>query len=116
MVKKSGNIYIPDSGDIVWLDFDPQKGREQSKRRPAICLSPKVYNEKSELAIFCPITSVSKGYPFEIEINTSKIKGIVLADQVKSLDYKKRKAKFIEQAPYFVLDKVKEYVCLLIDN
>lgn len=115
MVKKHGDIYIPDIGDIVWLDFDPQAGREQAKRRPAICLSPKDYNEKSELAIFCPITSVSKGYPFEVEINIEKIKGVILADQVRSLDYKERKAQFIQQAPEDILEKVKDYICLLID-
>ncbi|GAB6072090.1 endoribonuclease MazF [Venenivibrio stagnispumantis] len=115
MVKRFGEIYIPDIGDIVWLDFDPQVGREQAKRRPAICLSPKDYNEKSELAIFCPITSVSKGYPFEVEINIEKIKGVILADQVRSLDYKERKAQFIQQAPEDILEKVKDYICLLID-
>ncbi|WP_293445742.1 endoribonuclease MazF [Persephonella sp.] len=115
MVKKSGKRYIPDSGDIVWLDFDPQVGREQSKRRPALCMSPKIYNEKSGLAIFCPITSISKGYPFEVEINTEQIKGVILADQVRSLDYKERKAQFVENAPTSVLEKVKEYICLLIN-
>ena len=115
MVKKYGNEYIPDAGDIVWLDFDPQVGREQAKRRPAICISPKIYNEKSELALFCPITSVIKGYPFEVEIKTELIQGVILSDQIKSLDYKKRNAKFIESAPLDILSKVKEYICLLVD-
>ena len=98
MAKKSGKGYIPERGDIVWLDFDPQLGREQAKRRPAICLSPREYNEKSELALFCPITSKEKGYPFEVKIKGNKVEGVVLSDQIKSLDYIERNAKYIEKA------------------
>ncbi len=114
MVKKYGK-YVPDRGDIVWLDFEPQAGREQAKRRPAICLSPKEYNEKSGLALFCPITSKIKNYPFEIPININRIKGVILADQIRSLDYKARNAEFIEMASEEIIETLKETICLLIE-
>lgn len=89
-------FYVPDRGDIVWLSMDPQTGREQSGRRPALVISPREYNEKTDLAIFCPITSQVKGYPFEVNIpDNSEICGVILSDQVKSLDWKTRKAEFI---------------------
>jgi mRNA interferase MazF len=90
--------YIPSHGDIVWLEFNPQAGHEQAGRRPAIVLSKKEYNQKTGLAVFCPITSKSKGYPFEVNIDGSKIKGVVLSDHIKNLDWKARKIKFIETA------------------
>ncbi len=81
----------PDRGDLGWLSMDPQLGREQKGRRPAICLSPASYNRKSGLAVFCPITSQAKGYPFEVAVaGAGGIKGVVLADQLKSLDWGKR--------------------------
>ncbi|MDR2581358.1 MAG: endoribonuclease MazF [Fibromonadaceae bacterium] len=95
MVSKN---YVPDKGDIVWLEFDPQLGHEQKGKRPALVLSPLAYNEKIRLAIFCPITSKIKGYPFEVKISGKKVKGVVLADQIKNFDWKLRKAKFIEKA------------------
>ena len=83
--------HCPDQGDIGWLTMTPQQGREQAGRRPAICLSPRSYNRKSGLAVFCPITSKKKGYPFEVAIDAGKgISGAVLADQLKSLDWRKR--------------------------
>lgn len=90
--------YIPNRGDIVWLNFTPQSGHEQMGKRPALVLSPKEYNIKVGLAIFCPITSIEKGYPFEVKIKTKKISGVILSDQVKSLDWKTRKAEFIIKA------------------
>ncbi len=79
MVKLSA--YVPDSGDIVWLSFNPQSGHEQSGRRPALVISPLIYNEKTGLAIFCPITSKVKGYPFEIMIpDNLEINGVILSD------------------------------------
>jgi mRNA interferase MazF len=88
--------YIPNRGDIVWINFNPQAGHEQAGRRPALVLSPKDYNAKVGLAIFCPITSQKKGYPFEVEIpNGLPVNGVVLSDQVKSMDWKKRDAEFI---------------------
>ena len=87
--------YIPDSGDIVWIMFNPQAGQEQAGHRPALVLSPKAYNGKVGLALLCPITSQVKGYPFEVLITEGlEIKGAVLSDQVKSLDWKERKAEF----------------------
>ena len=89
------DLYIPSKGDVVWLDFSPQAGHEQSGNRPALCLSPKEYNEKTGLAIFCPITSQSKGYPFEVSIpDNITIHGVVLSDQLKSLDWRTRNARF----------------------
>lgn len=79
----------PDAGDIVWIDFTPQIGREQAGRRPALVLSPRLYNEKVGLMIVCPITSKSKGYPFEVVLPSGlAIIGAVLSDHVKSLDWK----------------------------
>jgi mRNA interferase MazF len=113
MVVKSN--YIPDRGDIVWLDFNPQTGREQSGRRPALTISPKAYNEKLGLAIFCPITSNIKGYPFEVKIPARlKIKGVILADHVKNLDWKIRKAKYICKLPSNNLLDVMEKLNILI--
>ena len=92
------NNYIPDRGDIVWLDFTPQTGHEQQGKRPAVVISPKAYNNKARLALFCPITKKQKGYPFEVTINTGKIKGVVLSDQLKSLEWQQRETEFIEKA------------------
>ncbi len=81
----------PDRGELGWISMDPQLGREQKGRRPAICLSPASYNRKTGLAIFCPITSQVKGYPFEVPVSSAGgIKGVVLADQIKSLDWNER--------------------------
>jgi len=89
-------IYCPNRGDLVWLDFSPGSGHEQSGKRPAFCLSPKEYNEKTGLALFCPCTSVVKGYPYEVLIQgNDKIQGVVLADQIKSYDWRTRKISFI---------------------
>jgi mRNA interferase MazF len=98
-------IYVPDRGDIVWLQFNPQSGHEQSGKRPALTLSPKAYNQKVGLAIFCPITNQEKGYPFEVKVGGSKISGVILADQVKSLDWRKREAEFIVKAPSIVINE-----------
>jgi mRNA interferase MazF len=88
--------YIPDRGDIVWIDFSPQAGHEQAGRRPALVLSPKDYNSKVGLAILCPITSKKKGYPFEVSLpKVTKISGVVLSDQAKSMDWKIRNTEFV---------------------
>jgi len=85
--------YIPDRGDAIWLDFNPQTGHEQAGRRPALVLSPQAYNGKVGLAILCPITNQTKGYPFEVVIpDGCKVTGTILADQAKSLDWKSRNA------------------------
>ena len=89
--------YIPNRGDLVWLEFTPQTGSEQAGRRPALVISPKSYNGKVGLGLFCPITSRVKGYPFEVLLpEGSAVVGVVLADQLKSLDWRARKAKLIE--------------------
>lgn len=87
--------YCPKRGDIVWLSFTPQAGHEQAGHRPALVLSPESYNRKVGLALFCPITSQVKGYPFEVRVPQGyEVSGVVLADQVKSLDWKARRATF----------------------
>ena len=92
--------YIPTRGDVVWITFNPQAGHEQAGRRPALVLSPSAYNDKVGLAILCPVTSQVKGYPFEVAIPAgSKLAGVVLADQVKSLDWRFRRAEFICKLP-----------------
>lgn len=101
------NIECPDRGDIGWLSMDPQTGREHAGRRPAICLSPAKYNRKAGLALFCPITSQVKGYPFEVLISgVRNINGVALTDQVKSLDWEKRKFEKIGKCKTDQIDRV----------
>jgi mRNA interferase MazF len=83
--------YVPDAGDIVWLQFDPQAGHEQAGHRPALVLSPASYNGRTGLMLCCPMTTQIKGYPFEVAVSGDK-PSAVLADQVKSLDWKVRRA------------------------
>ncbi|NPB05584.1 MAG: endoribonuclease MazF [Aquificae bacterium] len=111
---KSGR-FIPERGDLVWLNFSPQSGHEQAGRRPVLCLSPKEYNAKTGLGIFCPVTSKAKGYPFEVKLPEGlKVSGVILADQIRSLDWKARNAEFIEKAPKEVLEETLELVRLLL--
>jgi mRNA interferase MazF len=99
--------YIPKRGDVVWLNFQPQTGREQGGRRPAVVLSNDNYNKIVELAIFCPITSKVKGYPFEVSLpSVFPISGVVLVDQVKSLDWKKRETEFIGKLDDITIEKI----------
>lgn len=115
MEKKSGK-YVPSRGDIVWLSFNPQSGHEQSGHRPAIVISPKEYNGKVGLALLCPITSKIKDYPFEVKIIIKDIiKGAILADQLKSLDWEKREAKFIVKASKRVVEETINKLNLLIN-
>ncbi len=114
-MKPGKKKYIPDRGDIVWLVFNPQTGREHSGKRPALVISPKAYNAKVGLAIFCPITSKKKGYPFEVEINIKdKVDGVILSDQIKSLGWRQREAKFIVKANIKILTEVLDKISLLI--
>ena len=100
--------FVPDAGDFVWLTFDPQAGREQAGRRPALVLSPKVYNVRSGLALACPITSQVKGYPFEVAVPAGRgPTGVILADHVKSVDWKVRKAERIGHCTDEVMDEVR---------
>lgn len=99
--------YCPKRGDIVWLAFSPQAGHEQSGRRPALALSPESYNRKVGLAVFCPVTSRAKGYPFEVRIPEGlEASGVVLSDQVKSLDWRARKASYCCRLPEDALREV----------
>jgi mRNA interferase MazF len=99
--------YIPNTGDLIWLTFDPQAGREQAGRRPALVLSPAAYNEKTNLALVCPISTRVKGYPFEVPLPEGlPISGVVLSDHLKSLDWKQRKAEFVARAPAEVVSDV----------
>jgi mRNA interferase MazF len=99
--------WIPDRGHAVWIDMDPQAGHEQRGRRPAMILSPAEYNGKVGLALLCPITSQIKGYPFEVLLPAgSKIKGAILSDQLKSLDWRARKATMICSLSAPVVDEV----------
>lgn len=107
--------YVPKRGDIVWLEFDPQKGKEIQKTRPALVISPLSYNQKVGLALFMPITSHVKGYPFEYCIDLEKIKGAVLCDQIRSLDWKERKAKFILHLPAAALEDIMAKLRVLLD-
>ncbi len=106
--------YIPDRGDLVWLEFAPQTGKEPKKKRPALVISPKIYNAKTGLATVFPITSNKKGYPFEVVISHEKIQGVILSDQLKSLDWQIRKAQFIGNTTDEVIYEVIERFTLLL--
>ena len=107
--------YIPERGDIVWLDFNPQSGHEQAGRRPALVLSPRTYNQKVGLAILCPITNQQKGYPFEVVIPAGYgATGVVLSDQVKSLDWRVRRAEYFSALPEPVVREVLEKLKTLL--
>ena len=99
--------YVPKRGDVVWLHFDPQAGHEQAGRRPAVVLSPESYNQKTSLALFCPVTNQVKGYPFETLLPpASPVRGAALCDQIKSLDWTARKAEFICELEEEILDDI----------
>ncbi len=107
--------YVPGTGDIVWLTSTPQAGHEQAGRRPALVLSQRSYNEKTGLGLFCPITSQVKGYPFEVALPpSSSVAGVILADQIKSLDWRVRRIDFASQAPPHVVGEVLEKLTVLL--
>lgn len=107
--------YAPDRGDAVWVTLNPQAGHEQAGRRPALVLSPVAYNRKVGLAVLCPITNQIKGYPFEVLIPDGlKVKGAILSDQVKNLDWKIRDVKLICKLPQSVtMEALKKLNALL---
>ncbi|GAW94098.1 endoribonuclease MazF [Calderihabitans maritimus] len=108
--------YIPDRGDILWIQFNPQKGHEQAGRRPALVISPALYNGKVGLALLCPITNQVKGYPFEVKLPAGlKISGVILADQIKNLDWQARRAEFICKAPEEIVAEVREKILVLLE-
>ena len=112
MVKKG---YVPQRGDVVWITLNPQSGHEQAGRRPAVVLSPGIYNEKVELAILCPVTNQIKGYPFEVLMPDGlPVSGVILADQIKSLDWHVRDAEWICTLPPRVVMEVLQKVGTLL--
>jgi mRNA interferase MazF len=108
--------YVPERGDIVWLDFEPQAGHEQAGHRPALVLSPAEYNTKSGLMLCCPITSRVKDYPFEVRLGgVAGVQGVVLADQLKSLDWRARQARKKGKAPKPVVEQTVGRILMLLD-
>ena len=107
----------PERGDLIWLSFTPQSGREQAGRRPALVVSPSTYNSKVGLALVCPITSRVKGYPFEVALpEVGPVPGVVLADQLRSLDWRSREAELIAKAPTAVVERVLQLVGALLSS
>ncbi len=99
--------YVPERGDVIWLTFNPQAGHEQAGRRPALTLSPSAYNGKVGLGLFCPITNQVKGYPFEVALPEGlPVSGVVLSDQIRSLDWQARKASFVSAVPEEIFEEV----------
>ncbi len=111
MVK---NFYIPERGDLLWLNFDPQEGHEQAGMRPALVMSPKAYHELSGLALVCPVTSKRKGLIFELSVSCKKIQGAVLVDQMRSIDFKSRKVRFIEKVNAKLIQLAQAYMVSLL--
>lgn len=106
--------FIPDSGDLIWLNFDPQMGREQAGHRPALVLSPAAYNGKAGLAVACPITSHAKGYPFEVAVSVPPIRGVVLVDHLRSIDWKARGATKAAKADKTLMEAVRDRLAVLL--
>ena len=106
--------YVPDTGDIIWLDFDPSAGHEQAGHRLALVLSPKRYNGKTGLLICVPLTSRIKGFPFEVEFQDGSIQGVALADQVKSLDWRVRNAQRKGKTDNEVVNRIRTKIKLLL--
>ncbi|MGD9552773.1 MAG: type II toxin-antitoxin system PemK/MazF family toxin [Arcobacteraceae bacterium] len=102
MVKE----YIPQKGDLVILTFDPSAGHEQQGRRPALILSNEAFNKALGLAVACPITNTNRNFPFHVEVKSENLTGFIMTEQIKSIDYKVRKAKFVEKVSDEVLAKV----------
>ena len=108
--------YVPARGDLVWLEFTPRAGHEQAGTRPALVLSPREYNRRVGLALLCPVTSAVKGYPFEVVLPPGiGFQGAVLADQVKSLDWRVRRARYAGEAPAETMQEVVARILVLVD-
>jgi len=108
--------YIPERGDVVWFDFSPQIGHEQAGKRPALVISPRSYNERSGMMLACPITSKIKNYPFEVRIQTKKMDGAILADQVKSVDWQARKPSYGERVDESILSAAQSLIESLVSG
>ncbi len=116
MAGRKKPVYVPERGDLIWIDFDPQTGHEQRGRRPALVLSPSAYNFKVELAIVCPVTGQARGYAWEVAIPSEMaVHGVILADQIKSLDWRGRRAQLAAQLPKAIVDEVLDKVLAIID-
>ena len=112
---KGSDSYIPQRGDIVYLNFDPTKGYEQKGHRPAFVISPLAYNQRSSLALVLPITSKQKGYPFEVPLPVGlKVQGVILTDQIKCLDWKVRNVRLVESVTEEVIAEVQAKIQPLI--
>ncbi len=107
--------HVPDRWQIVLLNFDPQAGSEIGKRRPALVVSPKAYNRITGFALVCPVTTKPRDYPFEVAVNTNKTTGVVLADRLRSFDWRARQCVLIEKAPAGVLEEVRARLLPLIE-
>ena len=105
----------PQRGEVISIDFNPVRGHEQAGKRPAVVISPSIYNLKSGLALVCPITSHSKGYPFEILFEESKFKGVILTDQIRMIDWRERKFRTMGNLSAHTLELVKNRIKLLVD-
>jgi mRNA interferase MazF len=113
--RRAKTEYVPEAGDLIWIDFTPQAGHEQGGRRPALVLSPALYNGKAGLALLCPITSHVKGYPFEVPVPAGqKIGGVVLSDHLKNLDWRARKAVKASAASPALMAAVRERMAVLL--
>lgn len=106
--------YVPDVGDIAWLDFDPQAGREQARRRPGLVLTDQAYTRASGLMVVCPLTSKRKPYPFALPVTIGKVEGAVLVDHLKSMDWEARHASFHSKADPALLRHVRAYIATLL--
>lgn len=115
MVSKRS--YVPECGDVVWITLNPQAGHEQAGRHPAVVLSPKSYNDKTGLAIFCPVTNQIKGYPFEVLLPEKlPVAGAILSDQIKSLDWRERKAELICVLPADTISETLQKLGTLLEQ
>ena len=109
--------YTPDRGDVVWITLNPQAGHEQAGRRPAVVLSPGTYNARVGLALFCPVTSKEKGYPFEVRIPAGlPVSGVVLADQLKSLDWRARQVELAARLPPQTTQEILQKLLILLED
>ncbi len=108
--------YVPDRGDVVWVDFNPQAGHEQAGRRPALVLSPREFNHRMKVAFVCPITNQPKGIPFEVPVPVgSKVTGVVLCQHAKSIDWRARQVSFLCRLDDETINEVSGRVLSFVD-
>ena len=107
--------YLPERGDLAWINFEPQAGREQAKNRPGLILTEWEFNESTGLVIACPVTRTERSYGSRVPLSGTATQGFVMVEQVKSVDWRARGAAFIETAPGTVLDEVKQVLAAILD-